>query len=267
MAKSPSTPSNPLSGQVMFYANPEPLDSKRHAKLGMRSTDRPFTFAVKQHFIPLHVGEFGPAGLNFPIVFAGPAYTPLAVMGLNDGENLFISEDGLYRGGVYAPAFLRRYPFVVAKDDQANRMVVCIDRASDLFTEDKPDVALFENGEPTEFTKNCIEFCTQFDLDRARTESFVNLLKDLDLFEAKQTNYTPRLADGTNGPPQLIAEYSAVSETKLNALPAEKLAELRDSGALTQIYAHLMSLMGFDRLVFETIARQAAAATPQAANA
>ena len=267
MAQSTPTTPNPLSGQVMFYNNPEPLDSKRHAKLGMRSTDRPFTFAAKQHFIPLHVGEFGPAGINFPIVFAGPEYTPLAVMGLNNAENLFISEDGVYRGGVYAPAFLRRYPFVVAKDEPNNRMVVCIDRASDLFTEDKPDVLLFENGEPSAFTKNCIEFCTQFDMDRVRTESFVTLLKELDLFEAKQTSYTPRLPDGTNGEPQLIAEYSAVSETKLNALSAEKLAELRNSGALTQIYAHLMSLFGFDRLVFETIARQTAAATPTAANA
>ena len=68
MAQSTPTTPNPLSGQVMFYNNPEPLDSKRHAKLGMRSTDRPFTFAAKQHFIPLHVGEFGPAGINFPIL-------------------------------------------------------------------------------------------------------------------------------------------------------------------------------------------------------
>jgi hypothetical protein len=266
MAKAPPATTNPLSGQVMFYADPEPLDSKRHAKLGMRSSDRPFTFAAKQHFIPLHVGEFGPAGLHFPVVFAGPDFTPLAVMGLNDKENLFIEPDGFYRRGVYAPAFLRRYPFVVARDDAANRMVVCIDRASDLFTEDKPDAPLFENGEPTEFTKNCIEFCTQFDRDRARTEAFVKVLKDLDLFELKETSYTPRLPDGSNGQPQRIAEYSAVSETKLNALSPEKLAELRDNGALMQIYAHLHSLMGFDRLVSETIARQAAL-TPQAANA
>jgi hypothetical protein len=266
MAKAPTATSNPLSGQVMFYADPEPLDSKRHAKLGMRSTDRPFGFAAKQHFIPLHVGEFGPAALSFPVIFAGADFTPLAVMGLNEGENLFIDPDGLYRRGTYAPAFLRRYPFVVAKDEPNNRMVVCIDRGSDLFTEDKPDAPLFENGEPTAFTKNCIEFCTQFDIDRARTEVFVKMLKDLDLFETKETSYTPRLPDGTNGAPQRLAEYSAVSETKLKALSPAKLAELRDNGALMQIYIHLNSLMGFDRLVSETLARKAAA-EPQAANA
>ncbi|MBJ7447363.1 MAG: SapC family protein, partial [Brevundimonas sp.] len=36
---------------------------------------------------------------------------------------------------------------------------------------------------------------------------------------------------------------------KLKALPADKLVELRDNGALGQIYAHLVSLLGWDRLI------------------
>ena len=134
-----------------------------------------------------------------------------------------------------------------------------------MWTEKDADVMLFEGGEPTEFTKGCIEFCSQFDADRMRTESFIQLLKDLELFETRQTVYSPRLEDGTTGPEQLVAEYFAVSETKLNQLPADKLQELRDSGALMQIYAHLTSLFGWDRLIMETLARQPAA--PVAANA
>ena len=60
----PATPTGQLQGQVLFYINPEPLDPQRHAKLGLRSTDRPFTFAAKQHFVPLHVPEFGPASID-----------------------------------------------------------------------------------------------------------------------------------------------------------------------------------------------------------
>ena len=67
------------------------------------------------------------------------------------------------------------------------------------------------------------------------------------------------------GEPQKIAEYYAVSEDKLRALPAEKLVELRDNGALGQIYAHLVSLLGWDRLIAMAFAR--AAAVPTAANA
>ncbi len=253
---------SPLAGQVLFYSNPEPLDSVRHAKLGMKNSSQPYGFAAKQHFVPLHVGEFGPAAINYPIIFAGDQRAPLAVMGINEGDNLFIADDGLFRPGAYVPAFIRRYPFVVARDDQAGRMVVCIDRQFGLFTEEYPDVMLFENGQPSAFTTRCIEFCGQFNTDAQVTQSFVTLLTDLDLFETKQTTFTPRNPDGSAGEPVLIAEYFAVSEDKLKALPASKLAELRDNGALGVIYAHLVSLNGWDRLILETMTRGGGAQQP-----
>jgi hypothetical protein len=249
---------NPVSGQVLFYTQPEPLDINRHGKLGMMSTDRPFRFAAKQHFIPLHAGEFGPAAINYPIIFAGADYAPLAVMGLNAGENMFIAEDGLYRQGAYVPSFIRRYPFVGARDDQAKRTIVCIDRASDLWTEGKADVMLFENGEASAFTKSCIEFCSQFDTDRASSELFVKIVRDLDLFETRQATFTPRLENNVLGEPQLVAEFFAISETKLKELPAAKYLELKDNGALPLIYAHMTSLFGWDRLISETLAHRAA---------
>ncbi len=255
----PVTPNiSPISGQVLFYTQPEPLDATRHGKLGMNTSDRPFSFAAKQHFIPLHAGEFAPAAINYPIIFAGTDYSPLAVMGLSAGEKLFISEDGLYRPGVYVPSFIRRYPFVGARDDQAKRTIVCIDRASPLWVEGKADVMLFENGEPSEFTKSCIEFCSQFDQDRSQSDFFVQLLKDLDLFETRQAMFTPRLPGNVLGEPQLVAEFFAVSEPKLRELPAAKFIELRDNGALPLIYAHMTSLFGWDRLIAESLARRAA---------
>jgi hypothetical protein len=258
-ANDAGSPANPIAGQVLFYQQPEPLDAQRHANLGMRRTERPFGFAAKQHFIPLHVGEFGPAAVTYPIIFAGVERTPLAVMGLSTGENLFISDDGAYRMGVYVPSFIRRYPFVGAKDDEGQRTIVCIDRASDLWVEGGGDVKLFENGQPSDFTKSCIEFCSQFDTDRRQTELFIKMLADLDLFETRQTNFTPRDANGVAGEPQLVAEFFAVSEEKLKAVPAAKLAELRDNGALTQIYAHITSLWGWDRVISEALIRRAEA--------
>jgi hypothetical protein len=242
-----------LSGQVMFYSKPEPLDPVRHAKLGMNRTERPYSFAAKQHFIPLHVGEFAFAGVCYPVIFSGTEFTPIAVMALTPGSNLFISEDGLLRPGYYAPSFLRRYPFVGARDEGAERVIVCIDRASSLWIEDNADVKLFEDGKPTEFTTSCIEFCGRFDADRTITDGFVKQLRDLDLFESKQTMYTPQLPDGSAGEPQLVAEYSAVSRDKLNALSADDLMSLRANGALQQIYAHLTSLHGWDKLLAETM--------------
>jgi hypothetical protein len=110
-----------------------------------------------------------------------------------------------------------------------------------------------------------MEFCNNFEQERQRTEAFVALLIELDLFETKEAVFTPRNPDGTAATPQKLAEYFAVSEDKVKALPPEKLAELRDNGALGQIYAHLVSLLGWDRLI--AMAFQRAAQMPAAANA
>ena len=81
----------------------------------------------------------------------------------------------------------------------------------------------------------------------------------------KQATFTPRNPDGSTGEPQLIAEYFAVSEEKLAKLSGEKLEQLRASGALPQIYAHLLSLLGWDRVITRAILR--AQSRPAAANA
>jgi len=258
---------SPITGSVLLYKNPEPLDAQRHGHLGVRRSPTPFGFAAAQHFVPLNVQEFGPAGVNFPIIFAGETYTPLAVMGLQEGENVFIDAEGGYRAGAYIPAYLRRYPFVGAIDNQQQRVIICIDRASDLLTETAADFALFENGEASEFTKAYVEICSQFDTDRARSEAFVATLRELDLFEPKQTTYTPRNPDGSAAAPVLISEYFSVSETKLRELPADKLAQLRDTGALTQIYAHLHSLFVWERLISDSLIRRSGAMAPAVGNA
>jgi hypothetical protein len=208
------------------------------------------------------VGEFPLAAVTGPIIFVGDEKLPIAVMGLNAGDNMFVRDDGTFEPGVYIPAYIRRYPFVFANDDQAKQMVLCIDRKADFVVEGG-DMSFFESdGKPSQYTQNCIEFCNNFEIERQRTVSFVNLLKDLDLFEVKSANFTPQNPDGTPGQPQKIAEYFGVSEEKISKLPPEKIVELRDNGALGQIYAHLISLVGWDRLIAVALAR-----APQAANA
>jgi hypothetical protein len=253
-----------ITGNVLFYSQPEPLNPEMHAKLGVKRMDGPFRFARQGHAIPLTVGEFPLAAVTGPIIFVGDERLPIAVMGLNAGENMFVHDDGMFEPGVYIPAYVRRYPFVFANDSGANQMVLCVDRAAEFIVEGG-DMPFFEDGKPSQYTQNCIEFCNNFELERQRTLSFVQLLKDLDLFEQKTASYTPANVDGTPGEPQKIADYWGVSEEKLNKLPSDKLTELRDNGALGQIYAHLLSLVGWDRLVALAMARQAQ--QPVAANA
>jgi hypothetical protein len=252
-----------LTGNVLFYSQPEPLAAELHAGLGVNPVEKPYAFVAQSNVVPLTVTEFSPAALNYPIIFMGDSKQPVAVMGLQQGNNLFLN-DGVFQPDAYVPAYVRRYPFVFANDPAKERLLLCIDRGAPFVVEGGAS-PLFVGGEPSEYTKTAMEFCNNFEQERHRTESFVKLLIDLDLFEVREAVFTPRNERGEPQAPQRLAEYVAISEAKLRALSADKLVELRDNGALGQIYAHLVSLLGWDRLVAMTFARQMQ--TPVAANA
>src|SRR6478735_10464120 len=92
-----------ISGNVLFYSQPEPLSPDTHGKLGVKRMDGPFAFAKQGHAIPLTVGEFPLAAVTGPIIFVGDEKLPIAVMGLNAGENMFVTPEGLFEPGVYIP--------------------------------------------------------------------------------------------------------------------------------------------------------------------
>ncbi len=242
-----------LSGNVVMYSKPEPLNPQAHGDLTMVSTDAPFAFAFAANAVPMQVTEFGPASLSYPVIFAGVEKAPLAIMSIRPNENLFVTE-GRFDPEAYIPAFIRRYPFVVASNPGDDRVIVCIDVDAHFITKGG-DVKLFEDGEPTDYTKNAIQFCENFEMEAQRTEHFVQLVKDLDLLVERKQTVQPANDDGTPGEVLEVADYYAVDEERLKALPADKLVELRDTGALQQIYAHLNSLLNWDRLITRTLVR------------
>ena len=260
MAKTPQ-PEEAVSGQVLLYTKPEPLNPEQHGKLGIKKVDAPFKMAAAQHLLPLTVTEFGLAALSYPIIFVGDSYQPVVVMGVREGDNLYFNAEGQLEPETYVPAYLRRLPFVFAADENNENFVLCVDRGNPQVVTGG-DIPLFDGNEPSELTKNAMEFCREFETERRRTEEFVGILKDLDLFEVKEALFTPRNEDGSAAEPQKVAEYFGVSEEKLNALPDAKILELHKNGALSQIYGHLFSLLGWERLIIRALMR-----APQAASA
>lgn len=246
-----------LSGNVLFYSQPEPVSLEAHGALGVDPVEKPYGFVARSNLVPLTVTEFAPASLSYPVIFIGEARMPVAVMALRGDENLFVSDAGDFRAEAYIPAYVRRYPFVFANDEAQKRLILCVDRAAP-FLREGGTTPLFVDGKPSPYVEQAMEFCNNFELERQRTDAFVKLLTDLDLLDTREAVFTPRNPDGSAAAPQKIAEYLAVSEDKLKALPAEKLVELRDNGALGQIYAHLVSLLGWDRLIAMTFQRNAA---------
>ena len=248
-----------LSGNVLFYKNPEPLNPDTHGAMGISAVPAPHAFVAETNVVPLTVAEFPAASLSYPIVFIGENYMPVAAMGLSSGQNVFVSPSGDFKSDSYLPAFARRYPFVFANDEGAERMILCVDVSAPMVRASNPDVPFFEDGKATPYVENAMQFCSDFENERRRTESFVGLLRELNLLAPRETLYRPQNPDGTVGEPQKIAEYFAVDDKALNALTGDKLVELRDNGALTHIYAHLNSLLAWDKLIALTIERNATA--------
>jgi hypothetical protein len=255
---------SPLTGNVLLYKNPEPLSLEAHKKLGLKNIERPFGFVETTHVVPLTVQEFGMAAASLPIIFAPDRKTPLAVLSARAGENLFVDGEGNWELDGYIPAFIRRYPFVFAADPQGDNFVVCIDTKAEMIGED-PDLPLFEDDKPTAYTNNAMEFLQDFERQRRGTEEFMEIITAMDLLEEKTVTFTPSNPDGSPGEPVKVADYIGISEEKLNALPAAKLLELKQKGCLGAIYAHLVSLLQWQKLVQRTLRN--APQNPEVANA
>ena len=243
-----------VSGNVMFYEKPVPLNREQHKSHGVTTVDKPFAFMAKQHFLPLTAPEFGAAAASYPIIFAGEDKTPLAVMGIRQEENLFV-EDGQFAQDYYMPAFARRYPFVLAGDEANDRFVVCVDEAAECVTDKKPQQKFFDGDDTSAFTTEAFQFLQNFERDRQSTSQMIEEFKKHDLFEPKTMNFQGRNADGTPAERQKIADYFAISEEKLRGLDAETLKSFHDRGFLAVAHAHLISLSNWQRLVNMTLRR------------
>lgn len=119
----------PNQNLPLFYNAVEPLNVTQHGKMKVRSLLR-MAQVGKTHAVPLTVDEFTLVQRHYPIVFSiGDNPIPIALMGLNEGVNVFIDEEGRpYDTGIYIPAYIRRYPFLLARlRPDSDELSLCFD--------------------------------------------------------------------------------------------------------------------------------------------
>ena len=243
MASAPSLP--------LFYNGLEPLSSDTHADWKVQPQETA-PFLVGQHAVPVTVDEFALVQRMMPIVFSvGDEPVPLALMGLNEGVNVFMDDGGkLTENFIYVPAYIRRYPYMLAKlRPDAQELSLCFDPTSPSlgrFDEGQP---LFDNGQPSQITKDILGFAEQFEEAGARTQAFVKELQEMDLLIDGETTIQP---DGAEQP-FIYRGFMMVNEEKLKDLRGDQLRKMMKNGMLPLIHAHLFSLS----LMRDIFARQA----------
>jgi hypothetical protein len=258
MASAPQ-PSLPL-----LYNDLMPLNTRDHSKYATRPMEAA-PFLAKQHAIPLTVEEFVQAQRHFPIVFSsGDNPLPLVLMGLNEGVNTFIDADGKINEPIYLPAYIRRYPFLLAKlQPDSEELSLCFDPTSSSIGEFADGEPLFdENGGTTDATKRILDFCEKFEEAGMRTKAFIEQIQAHNLLMDGEISI--ERADFP-GQPYIYRGFQMVNQEKLNEVPTEKLDEWAKNGLLPLIYAHMFSL-DLMRNIFARQVNAGLVPTPSPAN-
>lgn len=240
-----------------YYEKPVLLDRDKHRKRKVLASND-FAFARKANSLFVAGAEFAEAGKEYAIVFTRSGngkVVPVVMLGLRARENLFVGEGGDWTGR-YVPAFVRRYPFVLAQLP-GKSMGVCIDEAY-AGLNDKDGEALFDGqGANTPFLQNALDFLEQYQREHLRTEAFCQRLEQAGLL--MEMNARADLVDGRSF---TVASLLVVDEKKLMALPDAVALSLFRAGELHLVSMHLASLSNMKALVDKMAQRQSPMTAP-----
>ncbi len=234
-----------MTTQLLLYEKAVPVSLERHRDWSVK-VGKDYSFARRVNSVPLLLAEFQNAASEYAAVFteSGDVVMPAVVLGIRDDENLFLAEDGGWRGK-YLPAFIRRYPFVFSSNDDGTTFTLCIDEDFSGCNQDGRGERLFDSdGERTQYLETMLRFLQAFQVEFQRTQAFCTKLKELDLLEPMQAQMT--LGSGEHVG---LAGFMAVNRDKMNALSGDQLESLARAQVLEQIFAHLFSLKNFSRMV------------------
>ncbi|WP_426662941.1 SapC family protein [Rhodanobacter aciditrophus] len=253
--------------EVLFYERPVPLNRNDHKDLRLKPIPN-MKFALSAHSVPLTGVEFGLAARDLPIVFAGNDIGdagPVALLGLRQSENLFVDAEGQWAPNVYIPAFVRRYPFVLAEKpagQEGDDFAVFLDEGYEGFGTTEGDRLFNEDGSDTELLARAVGFLGEFQQHVARTRWFMEQLRKHDLLEPRTMSLRKGAPDSQDGHVINLNGLFVVNEEKLRQLDEKTAHEFLREGVLGWIYAHLMSMNNIDRLAQRLDQReQAEAAT------
>ena len=233
-----------MATQLLFYNTAVPVSRERHTGHSVR-TGGSYAFARQVNSVPLTAVEFSRAAAEYPIVFtrgSRQAIVPVAMLGLRARENLFVDAKEQWCGE-YIPAFVRRYPFVLA-ELSGQALGVCIDEAFKGLNDEEGEALFDAQGNNTPFLQNALDFLNRYQQEYRRTEAFCRRLEQAGLLT--EMNAKADLVDGRSF---TIGGLLVVDEGRLLALPDAVALSLFRSGELHLISLHLASLPNMKKLV------------------
>lgn len=192
--------------------------------------------------------EFRRLVAEYPILFrydtARRSFSALALLGFEDGENLFV--EGSHWQASCRPLAMAVQPFLVGRArDGVGPSQVHVDMAHPRIATGEQGLPVFDAaGQPTPYLEEIAAMLGALDEGYRASGDFYAALDRYDLLEPFSMDVT--LDSGVS---HRLVGYHLVNEEKLRALEPGVLAELHRDGHLEQIYMALASLGNLAKLV------------------
>jgi hypothetical protein len=228
------------------YEQIAPLQ-KHHRVSLPASGEAPAAFS-RMHAMPVGLAEFAPASRDYPLVFirqeGGGDFAAVAVLGLQARQNLFVLSDGLWDRRVYLPAYVRRYPFCMSRvsvDGQERKeRIVCVEASA---IQGDGEALYDKNGHPLAHWTTLERLIRDCESDLGRSEELCKLLDEMGLLEP----FTMKAE--VDGFTLQLEGMHRIAQERLEALHEDSLRRLFKAGMMDKVYAHLLSLENFRRLL------------------
>lgn len=184
----------------------------------------------------------------FPILFRRDleqgTLGALALMGFENGENLFL-EEGRW-DAPYRPLALSIQPFLIGRSEKGDGPgQVHVDMGHPRIASGGEGMRLFdEAGTPTPYLEQIADQLGELDEGYRGSADFFAALERYELLEPFSLDV--ELADGNS---HRMVGYQLINEEKLQALDSAALGDLHAAGHLMPIFMALASLSNFPALI------------------
>jgi hypothetical protein len=227
----------------LFFKRVVGVNAQQHADLCVdRSVG--FRFAATAQSVPLALSEIETAAQHYPVLFAtGANPVPVALLGLRDGQNLFIQPDGSWLRDAYVPAYCRAFPFIFIEDSGRKSTFIGMEPDAEQLRTDRGH-RLFEDGRPAAALNEAVAFCKAYRESVTAAASFARALDAAKVLEEEEAT-----VNFSAGGSAKIRGFKIAKPERLAEVDDATFLEWRQMGWVAAIYGHLYSAGRWSRLI------------------
>lgn len=187
--------------------------------------------------------EFRNLQAHYPIVFFksddGTSFQAAALLGFQEGENLFLGQDGW--DAAYVPLTIARQPFLIG--NVKGEMLLHVDLDSPRINQTEGEAVFLPYGGNSDYLEKMSSTLAAIHNGLEQAPAFYAALLDLDLLESFVFDVT--LPDGSQN---RLAGCYTINEERLQALDGMALERLSRAGFLQPIYMVIASMSNLSAL-------------------